>query len=78
MLRKSREVLAERGVEDLCDLEVLRDGNWFILDGNVDSQTTKTELLSLVPEIDGASWIVDRLRIAGQTTSVPRPKGRIR
>jgi hypothetical protein len=78
MLRKSLEVLAERGVEELCDLEVLRDGNWFIFDGSVDSQTTKIELLSLVPEIDGASWIVDRLRVAGQKTSGLRPRGRIR
>jgi len=61
--RCSKQVLIRRGVQDSCRFEIRRDGNWFILDGWVDSQSTKSELFSLIPQMEDARWIVDRLRI---------------
>lgn len=55
MLRKMR-------LDDECRIEVMEDGPWTIFDGRVDSQSTKTRLFGLVPQVDGAQWIVDRLR----------------
>lgn len=63
--QKSLEVVDARGVKGKCDFKVQRDGHWFIFDGKVDSQSTKSELFALVPKVDGALWIVDRLRTEG-------------
>jgi hypothetical protein len=60
--KKSEEVVNARGVRAECDFRVRRDGRWCIFDGRVDSQSTKTELFGLVPEVDGALWIVDKLQ----------------
>jgi hypothetical protein len=63
-LRKScKELLMERGVHDLCCYDIKQDGNWFIIEGWVDSQTTKCHIFAKVPEFEGARWIVDRIRI---------------
>lgn len=40
-----------------------REGRWFVLTGDVDSQGTKSALISLVPRVDGAQWVVDRIRV---------------
>jgi uridine kinase len=50
---------------DSCSVEVERDGNWFVLRGWVDCHTTKGHLFALVPLVDGAQWIVDRIRVGG-------------
>ena len=60
--RKSLEVVDARGVRDGCDFRIRFDGRWCIFDGEIDSPSTKTELFALVPEFDGALWIVDKLR----------------
>jgi hypothetical protein len=60
--KRSEEVVNARGVRAQCDFTVRRDGRWCVFDGRVDSQSTKTELFGLVPEVDGAHWIVDRLQ----------------
>jgi hypothetical protein len=60
--RKSLEMVERQGVRQACEFKVLEQGRWTIFDGKVDSQSTKTRLFGLVPEVDGAQWIVDRLR----------------
>jgi hypothetical protein len=57
------QLAQELGVADRCQVEIEREGNWFVLHGWVDSQQTKGRLFSLVPEIDGEQWIVDRIRL---------------
>lgn len=46
-----------------CQLEVTRQEHWFVLSGWVGSFGAKCRLLALVPEHDGARWIVDRIRV---------------
>lgn len=58
-----RKLLKDLDVERKCCFDLQRNGNWFILEGYVDSQTTKSRLFCLVPELEEARWIVDRLRI---------------
>jgi hypothetical protein len=62
-LRDSRRVLEERGLDREYRLQVVRHGRWFLIAGRVDSHQTKSILFGLVPEIDEARWIVDRLHI---------------
>ena len=57
------QLALELGVTERCQVEIERDGNWFVLQGWVDCQQTKGRLFSLVPEIDGEQWIVDRIRL---------------
>jgi len=51
------------GVADVCDFTVERDGRWWVFDGKVDSQMTKCSLIDLTPTVDGAQWVVDKLRV---------------
>jgi len=60
--QKSLEFVDAKGVRDECDFSVRRDGPWCVFDGKVDSLSTKTALFAMVPEVDGAMWIVDKLR----------------
>lgn len=60
--KEDLEAVDVRGVRDDCDFSISRDGPWYVFEGTVDSQATKTELFALVPEVDGAQWIVDKLR----------------
>ena len=57
------QYVSENGLADKCEVNIDRRENWFVLDGWVDSFKTKCQLLDMVPEIDGARWIVDRIRI---------------
>lgn len=57
----SAEVLAQR-----CSLMVEKQGHWFMIGGRVDSHQTKTAIFGLVPELDGAKWIVDRLHVGSR------------
>lgn len=66
-----RKLLQDLGVGEKCCFDVQRNGNWFILDGHVDSQTTKSKLFCLVPEFEEARWIVDRLRIGPPRATKP-------
>ncbi len=45
------------------NVQVRQEDHWFVLTGWVDSFGTKGRLLSAVPEIEGARWIVDRIRV---------------
>ena len=56
-------VLSERGLGREYWLRVIRHGHWFLIGGRVDSHQTKLIIFGLVPEIEGARWIVDRLHI---------------
>jgi hypothetical protein len=46
-----------------CIVKVKRQDHWFILEGWVDSFGTKGLLFSLVPEFEGARWIIDRIHV---------------
>jgi len=61
--RKCLAWLAERGSHDKNQVKIERQGVWFVIEGKVDSQDTKSKIFSYVPKINGAQWIVDRLRI---------------
>jgi hypothetical protein len=61
--RDSREFLAGDRGSVRCSVEPEQDVSWLVLEGWVDSTRTKSRLFSLVPKINGASWIVDRLRV---------------
>jgi len=65
-LEKAASLFLDRGVQNRCDLNVRRDGNWYVLQGRVDSYRTKRKLLKLVPEVDGNQWIVDKLEVRGR------------
>jgi len=58
-------LIMKKRVEGWCTLEVERKGLWFVLAGPVDSQSTKRALISLVPELDGVRYVVDRLHVEG-------------
>jgi GH15 family glucan-1,4-alpha-glucosidase len=65
-LRESiEEYLLRRGVAEYCSVEVQRSGDWFELNGRVDSHWTRAVLFSMVPPRDGRRFIVDRLRVGG-------------
>jgi hypothetical protein len=61
-IRERIGLLVEKGAEP-CAVEVDRQGKWFILRGKVNSHLTRSHLFDLIPEIDGARWIVDQLRV---------------
>jgi len=50
-------------VDRSCRVEIARQEHWFVLSGWVDSFGAKCRLMALVPEHEGARWIVDRLRV---------------
>ncbi|MFO8071068.1 MAG: hypothetical protein R6V85_04260 [Polyangia bacterium] len=58
-LERSEQLLRYREGQ----VEVERQGKWFVLEGTVDSHRTRSQLFSLVPRKDGAQWIVDRIRV---------------
>jgi osmotically-inducible protein OsmY len=68
-LEKAAGLFFERGVQNRCDLNVRRDGNWYVLQGCVDSYRTKRKLLKLVPEVNGNQWIVDKLEVGRRRRS---------
>lgn len=62
-LYDGEQALEERGLDREFGLRAFRRGNWFLIGGRVDSHQTKSIIFGLVPEIDGARWIVDRLLV---------------
>jgi hypothetical protein len=62
-LERYAKMIDALGLHDTCVVSVEKDGHWFVLRGTVDSHTTRTALISMVPEIDGACWVVDHLRV---------------
>lgn len=64
--QRVQKFLSERCLDDLCSLRILEQEHWFILEGCVDSNYTKSSIFSLVPKHEGAQWIVDRLRIGSK------------
>ena len=62
-LSDGEQALEELGLDREFGLRAFRRGPWFLIGGRVDSHQTKTIVFALVPEIDGARWIVDRLHI---------------
>jgi hypothetical protein len=63
LLRRSREILERRGVHQSCSVDIERRGRWYVLRGRVDSHRTRSQLFGMIPEADGAQWIVDHLRV---------------
>ena len=63
-LEKYAKMIDALGLHDTCVVKVEKDGHWFVLRGTVDSHRTRTALISMVPEIDGACWVVDHLRVS--------------
>ncbi len=55
--------LEEQDLCEMCSLEVAKQGDWYVLKGKVDSHRTRAELFDLVPEREGARWIVDELHV---------------
>jgi hypothetical protein len=62
-LENGHRALSERGLGREYGLRVVRHGRWFLIGGRVDSHQTKSIVFALVPEMDGARWIVDRLHV---------------
>jgi len=62
-MRSGERMLEERGLDREFGLRAFRRGRWFLIGGRVDSHQTKSIIFSLVPEIDGARWIVDRVHV---------------
>lgn len=61
--KRVREFLERNGLESRAEVRVARRERWLVLDGIVESQRTKTALIQMAPRVDGAQWIIDRLRI---------------
>jgi hypothetical protein len=62
-LESGDRVLQERGLDREFGLRAFRRGRWFLIGGRVDTYQTKSIVFGLVPEIEGARWIVDRLHV---------------
>ena len=62
-LHDGEQALEERGLDREFGLRAFRRGHWFLIGGRVDSHQTKTIIFALVPELDGARWIVDRMHV---------------
>lgn len=62
-LANGDRVLEERGLDREFGLRAFRHGRWFLIGGRVDTHQTKSIVFGLVPEMDGARWIVDRLHV---------------
>ena len=75
MMERWQALTLRRGVIDLCDVRIGRQDHWFVLEGKVDSFGTKCDLLALVPEFDGARWIVDRIRVGEMVVDDPLAVG---
>jgi len=63
LLERWRQLLSGRENAEDCIIQVKKQDHWFTLEGWVDSFGTKGLLFSLVPEFDGARWIIDRIRV---------------
>jgi hypothetical protein len=63
VFKRGKQFLADNSLEEKCEWEVQKDGRWFVLKGWVDSHVTRSALFGLVPEDDGAQWIIDYLRV---------------
>jgi hypothetical protein len=61
--------LIERGVGHFCHVTVNRKGQWFELQGAIDSQWTRAVLFSLVPKNNGRRFIIDKLRFVTAPTT---------
>lgn len=55
--------LIERGVGHYCHVTVNRSGEWFELDGQIDSQWSRGVIFNMVPPINGKRYVVDKLKI---------------
>jgi hypothetical protein len=66
-----RELFASLNLHQKFNVEAEKKGNWFVLKGQVDCQRTKLELFRIVPQVDGARWIVDHVQILGPTQINP-------
>jgi hypothetical protein len=62
-LESGEQILEKLGLDREFGLQVFRRGCWFLIGGRVDSHQTKSIIFSLVPEMEGARWIVDRLHV---------------
>jgi hypothetical protein len=62
LLALSRELLAAHGTPSGCEVSVSKRGRWFVLRGRVGCHATRAAIFGLVPEMEGARWIVDELR----------------
>jgi osmotically-inducible protein OsmY len=62
-VERSRRFLKNAGHCGECRLEVEKRGRWFVLRGRVGSQLVKSRLIGMVPKIEGAQWIEDRLHV---------------
>jgi sucrose-6F-phosphate phosphohydrolase len=51
----------ERGGE--CRVRASREDGWYVLEGSVSDQHTRSRLVGSVPEREGRMWIHDRLRV---------------
>lgn len=67
--RSFQGYLEEQDLCETCSLEVAKQGEWYVLKGQVDSHRTRAELFGLVPEHDGARWIVDELHVGKPRSS---------
>ncbi len=61
--QKARSMLRKKGIDHLCDLDISQQNNWFIIQGKVDSQRTKSSIFQMVPKIEGHQWIVDKVQV---------------
>jgi len=48
-----------------CEVEVRREGSWYVFDGCADSHATKMKLLANALDPEKARWIVDRIVYVG-------------
>ncbi len=55
--------LIELGVGHYCHVTVNRKGEWFELNGQIDSRRSRGVIFSMVPPINGKRYVVDKMRI---------------
>lgn len=68
LARRARQLIGQGEKLAPCKVSISMQGRWFTISGRVDSQRTKSALFELVPEIDGARWIVDRVHVGPRSS----------
>lgn len=65
--QRARKLLQEKAQGDAFHLKISQQGRWFTLEGRVESQHIKSKIIEIVPEVQGARWIVDRIHVGPET-----------
>jgi osmotically-inducible protein OsmY len=73
-IRRWQDLIGERRIEPTAEVDVEQQGRWLVLEGKVPTHGQKARLLDAVPEVDGAAWVIDKLRVSRGVSAYLQPK----